>query len=105
MKFIIILLLISLASCAKAVDDYEEFYRLESTCKKINEDLCSLRQLPEDDKSFAQFSKAQIIQGKKELLNRWCNEYNAKSQMITRSVWKAKKLPYELNPKSYNCYE
>ena len=84
---------------------YEEFQELSNICDKINTDLCNMRELPEDDKMFEQFSKAQRINTLKTQLNRWVEDYNAKSKMWNRSMWKSSTLPYQISTKDYNCYE
>lgn len=87
-----------------AVINYEQYQEIYTTTKKINTDLCSMRQLPEKDPMFSQFSKAQRINQQKTQLNRWVEEYNAKSKMINRSLWKSSELPYQLSVEQFNCY-
>jgi hypothetical protein len=83
---------------------YEEFQELYNTCDKINTDICNMRDMPDDDKSFEQFSKPQRINTLKTQLNRWVQDYNAKSKMWNRSMWKSAKLPYQLDVNQFNCY-
>lgn len=83
---------------------YEEFQEIYNTCSKLNTDLCNMRELPSDDKMFEQFSKAQRINTLKTQLNRWVEDYNAKSKMWNRSMWKSKALPYQLDVNQFNCY-
>ena len=83
---------------------YEEFQELYNTCSKLNTDLCNMRELPDNDKMFEQFSKAQRINTLKTQLNRWVEDYNAKSKMWNRSMWKSEKLPYQLDLNQFNCY-
>lgn len=80
-----------------AVLNYEEFQEIYNTCSKINTDLSTIRSVDEKDQMFAQFSKQAMIAQKKQLLSRWVEEYNAKSRMWNRSLWKSGKLPYQLN--------
>ncbi len=87
-----------------AVINYEEYREIYQTTQKINTDLCSMRELPEKDIMFAQFSKPQRIQQMKQNLNRWIEDYNAKSKMINRSIWKSSELPYQLSVTQFNCY-
>jgi hypothetical protein len=87
-----------------AVIVYEEFQSVYETCVKVDSDLCSLREIPDEDKMFEQISKNQRITGLKANLNRWVNEYNAKSKMFGRSLWKSNSLPYQLNVNDFNCY-
>lgn len=63
-----------------------------------------MRALPDKDAMFAQFTKAQRINALQTQLNRWIEEYNAKSKMINRSLWKAGELPYQLTVTQFNCY-
>ncbi len=83
---------------------YEEFQEIYNTCEKVNVDLCNMQELPADDKMFEQFSKSQRINTLKTTLNRWVEDYNAKSKMWGRALWKSSNLPYELNVKNFNCY-
>lgn len=82
---------------------YEEYTEIYQTCEKLNTDLCNMKDLPETDKMFEQFSKSQRILSIKTQLNRWVEDYNAKSKMINRSLWKASELPYQLNVNQFNC--
>jgi len=80
-----------------AVLRYEEFQEIHNTCKKIDTDLATVRAVPEDDRMFASFSKAAMVAQKKQQLSRWVEEYNAKSRMWNRALWKSDSLPYQLN--------
>lgn len=111
--FVIVLFSIAIASwflstSAKVVETgiirYEEYLEIYQTCEKLNTDLCNIKDLPDNDKMFDQFSKTQRIFTTKTQLNRWVEEYNAKSKMINRSLWKANELPYQLSVKQFNCY-
>lgn len=83
---------------------YEEFQELYNTCVKLNTDLCNMKELPETDKMFEQFSKAQRLNTLRTQLNRWVEDYNAKSKMWNRSLWKSNSLPYLLQTNQFNCY-
>lgn len=87
-----------------AVKVYEEFQEIYNTCEKLNTDLCNMRAAPESDKMFEQFSKEQRLLTLRTSLNRWVNDYNAKSKMWGRNLWKSKKLPFELSVQNFNCY-
>ncbi len=82
---------------------YEEYTEIYQTCQKLNTDICNMQGMNETDKMFEQFSKAQRILSIKTQLNRWVEDYNAKSKMINRSLWKASELPYQLNLNQFNC--
>jgi len=86
-----------------AVQNYEEFQEIYNTCTKINTDLCNMKDVPETDPMFSQFSKAQRILTLRINLNRWIEEYNAKSKMWGRSLWKSNSLPYQLSNQEFNC--
>lgn len=92
----------------KIVDDalinYEQFQDIYNTCSKINTDLCNMNALDESDKMFEQFSKNQRINTLKTQLNRWVEDYNAKSKMFNRGMWKSSALPYQLSVNQFNCY-
>ena len=87
-----------------AIIHYEEFQDLYNTCSKLNTDLCNMKDLPDTDKMFEQFSKAQRLNTIKTNLNRWVEDYNAKSKMWNRSLWKSGKLPYQLSVTDFPCY-
>lgn len=88
----------------KAFIRYEEYQEIYNTCQKLNSDLCNLKDVPETDKMFEQFSKTQRQVGIRNTLNRWVEEYNAKSKMWNRAMWKSKELPYQLSQQNFNCY-
>jgi hypothetical protein len=83
---------------------YEEFQEIYNTCQKLNTDLSIIESTPETDKQFEQFSKAQRINSIKQNLNRWVEDYNAKSKMWNRSMWKSNTLPYQLNVNQFSNY-
>jgi len=87
-----------------AVIVYEEYQEIYNTCQKLNTDLCNMKSLDEKDVMFEQFSKAQRVNTIKTQLNKWVEDYNAKSKMWGRSLWKSSSLPYELNVNDFNCY-
>jgi hypothetical protein len=62
-----------------------------------------MKDLPDDDVMFEQFSKAQRINTIQTNLNRWVETYNAKSKMWGRSLWKSNELPYQLTNEQFNC--
>lgn len=86
-----------------AVQNYEEYQEIYNTCVKINRDICNMKDVPETDPMFSQFSKAQRILTLRTNLNRWIEEYNAKSKMWGRSLWKSSSLPYQLTNQEFNC--
>lgn len=86
------------------ISNYEDFQSMYNTCAKIDSDLKTIRSTPDDDAMFAQFSKGAMVAAKRQLMTRWVNEYNAKSKMINRNLWKAKALPYQLNEEDYPNY-
>jgi hypothetical protein len=88
----------------KIISNYEEFQEIYNTCYQINTDICNMKDAPETDKMFEQFSKTQRILALRTNLNKWVNEYNAKSKMFTREMWKSPKLPYQLELNQFNCY-
>lgn len=83
---------------------YEEFQEIYNTCTKLNLDLCNMKDLPDTDKMFEQFSKAQRTNTLRSQINRWTEDYNAKSKMFNRKIWKSSALPYELQTNQFNCY-
>jgi len=86
-----------------AVQRYEEFQEIHNTCIKLNTDLCNMKDIPNDDPMFDQFSKAQRILAIKTQLNKWIEEYNSKSKMWGRSLWKSNTLPYQLTNQQFSC--
>ena len=87
-----------------AIIHYEEFQELYNTCTKLNTDLCNMKDLPDTDKMFEQFSKIQRMNTLRTQLNRWVEDYNGKSKMWNRSLWKSNSLPYQLEVNQFNCY-
>ena len=83
---------------------YEEFQEIYNTCQKIDADLKIVKTLSENDKMFEQFSKTQRMTTLKSQLNRWIEEYNAKSKMINRSLWKSSELPHQLTTNQFEGY-
>lgn len=86
-----------------AVINYEEYQEIYNTCVKLNTDICNMKQIREDDIMFQQFSKQQRILTLKTQLNRWIEDYNAKSKMWGRALWKSKSLPHQLSNEQFPC--
>lgn len=82
---------------------YQEFQEIYGTCSAIQNKICTLAAVPDTDKMFTDFSKAQQLANQKMVLARWVNEYNAKSKLINFSLWKSKELPYQLQESQFNC--
>jgi len=91
-------------SMENAVISYDEYQDIYATCNKINTDLGIIQSTPGNDKQFDQFSKAQRINSTKQNLNRWVEEYNAKSKHIDKKVWKSSALPYQLDVNQFSNY-
>jgi len=87
-----------------AIVNYEDFQTIYNSCQKVNTDLCNMKNLPEKDKMFEQFSKAQRVNALQTKLNQLVEEYNGKSKMFNRSIWKSKDLPYQLDVNQFSCY-
>lgn len=83
---------------------YEEFQEIYNTCQKLNTDLSIIQATPESDRQFEQFTKYQRINSIKQNLNRWVEDYNAKSKVWTRSMWKSNSLPYQLSVNDFSNY-
>jgi NAD+--asparagine ADP-ribosyltransferase len=86
-----------------AFQNYEQYQEIYNTCTKLNTDLCNMKSLPENDKMFEQFSKVQRVNTIKTQLNRWVEDYNAKSKMWGRALWKSNQLPYQLTNQEFSC--
>ena len=91
-------------SMENAVISYDEYQDIYATCTQLNSDLGIIKETPETDSQFSQFSKSQRINAIKQNLNRWINEYNAKSKHIDKKWWKSSSLPYELSTNQFNNY-
>jgi ABC-type antimicrobial peptide transport system permease subunit len=91
-------------SMENAVISYDEYQNIYATCQQINDDLGVIKATPETDKQFTDFSKAQRINTLKMNLNRWINEYNAKSKHIDKKLWKSNDLPQELTKEQFSNY-
>lgn len=87
-----------------AVIRYEEFQEIYNTCQKIDTDLGVIRNVASDDAMFAQFSKAAMIAQKQQQLSRWVEEYNAKSRMWNRALWKSDTLPHQLTVQQFQNF-
>lgn len=86
------------------ISNYEEFQNIYNTCQKLDADLKTIRETPDSDPMFAQFSKGAMVAAKRQQMTRWVNEYNAKSKMINRNLWKSNALPYQLNEEDFPNY-
>lgn len=91
-------------SMENAVISYDEYQNIYAACQQINDDLGVIKTTPETDKQFTDFSKAQRINTLKMNLNRWINEYNAKSKHIDKKLWKSNDLPQELTQAQFSNY-
>ncbi len=88
-----------------AMPNYEEFQQMYNTCQQLDQDLATVRGIPDDDKSFSMISKQQQIAAKRQQMTRWIEEYNAKSRMWNRSMWKSSSLPHQLATADFKHYE
>lgn len=86
------------------ISNYEEFQNIYNTCQKLDADLKTIRETPDADPMFAQFSKGAMVAAKRQQMTRWINEYNAKSKMLNRQYWKSTSLPYQLNEEDFPHY-
>lgn len=86
------------------ISSYEEFQNIYNTCQKLDADLKTIRETPDADPMFAQFSKGAMVAAKRQQMTRWVNEYNAKSKMVNRNLWKSNALPYQLNEEDFPQY-
>lgn len=91
-------------SMENAVISYDEFQDIYNTCKQIDADLLVIKETPESDKQFEQFSKSQRINALKQNLNRWIGEYNSKTKHIDKGLWKSKELPQTLSTTDFINY-
>ena len=91
-------------SMENAVVNYDEYQNIYATCNQLNTDLGIMKSTPDNDKQFEQFSKAQRINAIKQNLNRWVEEYNAKSKHIEKKYWKSDALPYSLDVNQFSNY-
>jgi lipopolysaccharide export LptBFGC system permease protein LptF len=87
-----------------AIINYEEYQEIYNTCQKINGDMGNIKAVTPDDKMFSMISKEAMLVAKRQQMNRWVQEYNAKSKMWNRSMWKSGKLPYQLHEEDFNNY-
>ena len=91
-------------SMKNAVISYDEYQDIYATCTQLNSDLGIIKDTPETDSQFSQFSKPQRVNAIKQNLNRWINEYNAKSKHIDKKWWKSSELPYQLTTNQFTNY-
>ena len=88
-----------------AISNYEEFQEIYNTCSKINTDLGTIRAVDANDRMFDSFSKQAMIAQKRQQMSRWVEDYNAKSKMWNRALWKSSTLPYQLQVTDFNNYD
>jgi hypothetical protein len=93
------------SSMKDAVVNYDNFQETYNTCVKLNNDLAIIQETPDTDAQFSQFSKAQRINAIKINLNRWIEDYNAKSKEIDKNLWKSSSLPYQLKTTDFSNYK
>ena len=91
-------------SMENAVISYDEYQDIYATCQQIDMDLEVVKATSADDPQFAQFSKEQRINALKMNLNRWIQDYNAKSKHIDKKLWKSKELPQTLTTNFFPNY-
>ena len=87
-----------------AILHYEEFQEIYNATTALNQKLCNIKDIKEDDAMFKDFSKAAQVNGLRNNLTRWIEEYNGKSKMWNRSLWKSEALPYQLSTSNFSCY-
>lgn len=92
-------------SAEDAVVNYDNYQEMYNTCQKLNTDLGIIEATPSDDKQFEQFTKNQRLNSIKQNLNRWVEEYNAKSKEIDKNLWKSHSLPYQLSVNDFSNYK
>lgn len=87
------------ANTNKIISNYEWFYDSNSQIKaykiQIENSENDLKNI--DKKSDFYERKLIELDGIKKLRLNLIAEYNSKSKQITRNLWKAKELPYEIN--------
>lgn len=88
-----------------AVIHYEDFQEIYNSAQALNQKLCNIASVKESDAMFRDFSKAAQINGLRNNLTRWIEEYNAKSKMWNRALWKSATLPYQLSTADFSCYK
>lgn len=91
-------------SMENSVISYDEYQDIYNTCKQIDDDLGVMRTTPDTDPQFQNFSKASRVNALRMNLNRWVNEYNAKSKHIDKKWWKSEELPYKLKNTDFSNY-
>lgn len=91
-------------SMENAVISYDEYQNIYAACQQVDTDLATIRETPDNDKQFEQFSKASMINAKKQKLSRLVNDYNALSKHIDKKWWKSSTLPYELTVNQFTNY-
>jgi len=75
------------------INSYEEFQEIYNTIL----DICTKIEILEKSNAEADgFSKEERLLNLQNNLSRWVQEYNAKSRMITKNLWKNPNLPYQL---------
>jgi hypothetical protein len=84
--------------------NYHDFQEIWNTTQKINSDMGAIKATPDSDKMFEAFSKNAMLNAKRQQLTRWLEEYNAKSKMWDKALWKSSALPYQLSTNDFSNY-
>lgn len=83
------------------INSYEEYEEIYAACQKLCDDIRNYNTMDVDETSG--FSKQERILNIENNFNRWIREYNAKSRMVTRNLWKSESLPYKLDRDDFHC--
>ena len=91
-SFVFVLnLVIPKKTISYAITNYEWFYDQYNTIQSMQSNIKTL-----ESKNLSERQEMEL-QGMKLVLNNNISEYNSKSRQITRELFKAKDLPYQIN--------
>lgn len=83
-------------STQQIIQNYENFYTMHNDIKAMAKNV-KIAEQKYNKAGEATKAQAEIEYfGIQQNLNNMISEYNAKSRMITRSLWKAQDLPYQI---------
>lgn len=76
------------------IQSYEEYENMYEACITLCSKISALESSNVNDPEFSTSERLLALQN---LLDTRIGQYNAKSRMITKNMWKSKVLPYQLS--------
>ena len=80
------------------INNYEDYQTLYDDCRSLCKKIDNLSKLTSE--TSGGFSKEERLLALQNRMEELIAEYNAKSKMITRKMWKSSSLPHSLDSKT-----